>query len=403
MNRLICEIKLFKKLDCKYIPFYPNRKTRSPFFLEKRVFHPFVCTFAENFVWMNESRISKVLINWYHGVKRELPWRDNSSPYCIWISEIILQQTRVAQGLDYYHRFMERFPDVRSLAEASEDEVLKYWQGLGYYSRARNLHAAARYIQQHHRGIFPQRYNEVRELKGVGDYTAAAICSFAFHQPYATVDGNVYRVLSRLFNIDLPIDSGEGKKYFAGLAQSILSKNDPATHNQAMMEFGALYCTPKNPACTECPLHEICLAFGYNTVVQRPVKQQKTEVKKRYFNYFRIRFGEYIYLNKRIGNDIWKNLYEFPLIETSEKMTFDQISGTDDFKKMFDGISDISFHMKKNEVVHVLSHRRIITTFYEVVISDTNKYLKNYLLIPERDFEKYAISRLTHLLVEDGL
>lgn len=402
MNRLICEIKLFKKLDCKYIPFYPNRKTRSPFFLEKRIFHPFVCTFAENFVWMENGKISKVLIDWYHGVKRELPWRDISDPYRIWISEIILQQTRVAQGLDYYHRFIERFPNIQVLAQSSEDEVLKYWQGLGYYSRARNLHAAARDIWEHRKGVFPDQYKEVLALKGVGEYTAAAICSFAYQQPYATVDGNVYRVLSRLFDLDLAIDSTGGKKYFAGLAQEILSKKDPATHNQAMMEFGAVFCTPKNPACEECPLQEQCLSFGNKTVLQRPVKLQKAEVKNRYFNYFRIRLGENIFLNKRTGNDIWKNLYEFPLIETVEKMDFDQLSQTGDFQKMFQDIPNVHFQLKKMDVMHVLSHRRILTNYYEAEISQVNGFLLNYLCIPEKDFENYAISRLTHLLVGDA-
>lgn len=350
---------------------------------------------------MTEQEYSKTLINWYIAIKRELPWRETTDPYRIWISEIILQQTRVAQGYDYYIRFIERFPDIKSLSEAPEDEVLKYWQGLGYYSRARNLHAAAHQIMKDHNGIFPTTYKNVLALKGVGEYTAAAICSFAYNQPYATVDGNVYRVLSRLYDINLPIDSNEGKKYFAALAQQLLSNNDPATHNQAMMEFGAVHCLPKNPACDKCPFQEKCIAFANGSVMQRPVKQQKTEVKNRYFNYFNIRLGENILLNKRTGNDIWKNLYEFPLIETSEKLEFDPLSLSEDFQKMFSGITDISFSLKKREIIHILSHRRIITNYYEVTVSGLNDFLKQYLCIPEKEFEKYAVSRLVHLLASE--
>jgi len=350
---------------------------------------------------MTDHSFSKNITGWYLVVKRELPWRNTTDPYKIWISEIILQQTRVAQGCDYYIRFIERFPDVKTLSEAPEDDVLKYWQGLGYYSRARNLHAAAHQIMALHNGVFPVTYKDVLSLKGVGEYTAAAICSFAYNQAYATVDGNVYRVLSRIYNIDLPIDSGKGKKYFADLAQQLLSETDPATHNQGIMEFGAMLCTPKSPACDECPFQDKCMALANGTVMQRPVKQQKTAVKNRYFNYFCIRFGENILLNKRIENDIWKNLYEFPLIECVEKLSFEELSQTDEFKTMFEGISEISFSLKKSDIVHILSHRRIITNYYEVQVSDLNKLPEHYLCIPEKDFDKYAVSRLVHILLSE--
>lgn len=350
---------------------------------------------------MIEQSFSKNITDWYIASKRELPWRNTTDPYRIWISEIILQQTRVAQGYDYYVRFVKRFPDVKSLSEASEDEVLKYWQGLGYYSRARNLHAAAHQIMDLHNGIFPATYKDVLSLKGVGEYTAAAICSFAFGLPHATVDGNVYRVLSRLYDVDLPIDSGGGKKFFAEMAQQLLSENDPATHNQAMMEFGAMLCIPKNPLCEECPFRDNCLAYANGTIQSRPVKQQKTEVKNRYFNYFCIRFGEKILLNKRTENDIWKNLYEFPLIETNETMEFEGLSQTEAFREMFDGITDVSFSLNKRDIVHVLSHRRIISTFYEVKVSALNSFLGRYLCIPDQNFEKYAVSRLVHLLIAE--
>ncbi|MEI7675786.1 MAG: A/G-specific adenine glycosylase [Bacteroidales bacterium] len=348
---------------------------------------------------MSEHRISKLIIKWYNESKRELPWRNISDPYRIWISEIILQQTRVEQGLDYYLRFIERFPNVQSLAEAEEDEVLKYWQGLGYYSRVRNLHAAARSIEVDFKGVFPKEYHEVRRLKGVGDYTAAAICSFAYNMPYSAVDGNVYRVLSRLFNVDLPIDGGKGKRLFADLAQQLLSKTNPATHNQAMMEFGARQCVPKNPNCEKCPLQEICMAYSDGTIAKLPVKLQKTTVKNRYFNYFRIHLKDKIYLKKRTENDIWRNLYEFPLIETAESLNFEQLSQTTEFKNLFHEIDQVEIRLIAADVIHILSHRRISASFYEVYISNPNKTLNDYLEIIESDFDRYAVSRLIQLLV----
>ena len=225
---------------------------------------------------MEDREISDILIRWYEENKRDLPWRRTSDPYLIWISEIILQQTRVVQGLEYFNRFTERFPDVAALARADEDEVMKYWQGLGYYSRARNLHAAARQIMNDFSGVFPRTREEVLSLKGIGDYTAAAICSFAYRLPYATVDGNVFRVLARLFDIDLPIDGGEGKKYFTALAQSLLDERRPDLFNQAMMEFGALQCVPKSPDCEHCRLNGTCLGLAARQVERLPVKSGKT-------------------------------------------------------------------------------------------------------------------------------
>lgn len=216
---------------------------------------------------------SNTIEKWYQEYKRELPWRESADPYVIWISEIILQQTRVVQGYDYFMRFMKRFPDVATLAQADEDEVMKYWQGLGYYSRARNLHAAAKSMN----GVFPKTYPEVRALKGVGDYTAAAICSFAYNMPYAVVDGNVYRVLSRYLGIDTPIDSTEGKKLFAAVADELLDKKNPALYNQAIMDFGAIQCSPQSPNCMFCPLASGCSALAGGMVAQLPVKQHKNE------------------------------------------------------------------------------------------------------------------------------
>ena len=227
------------------------------------------------------SRFGEILIRWYQENKRDLPWRNTKDPYKIWISEIILQQTRVVQGYDYYCRFINRFPDVFALAEADEDEVMKYWQGLGYYSRARNLHEAARSIAG--RGVFPNTYEEVRKLKGVGDYTAAAICSFAYDMPYAVVDGNVYRVLSRWMGIEEPIDTVRGKKLFAALADELLERSVPALYNQAIMDFGSIQCVPSSPSWLFCPLSGSCVALHKGVVDALPRKQHKTKVTKRYF------------------------------------------------------------------------------------------------------------------------
>ncbi len=275
------------------------------------------------------------LIGWYRAHRRELPWRETTDPYRIWISEVILQQTRVAQGLGYYLRFVGRFPDVRTLAEAPEDDVLRHWQGLGYYSRARNLHAAARQIVERFGGTFPATHAEVLSLPGIGSYTAAAICSIAYRQPYAVVDGNLYRVLSRLFDIDLPIDSGQGQRYFAALAQELLDTERPDLHNQAMMEFGALQCVPRSPRCTECPLSDRCLALARGRVEQLPVKKGRTEVKARYFNYLDLRCGAETVLVQRTGHDIWRGLYEYPLIETDREVEFDELLRTEAFRNLF--------------------------------------------------------------------
>lgn len=236
--------------------------------------------FATNMEETNAILTSRIE-QWYALHARDLPWRATRDAYCIWVSEIILQQTRVAQGYDYYLRFIERFPAVDDLAEADEDEVMRYWQGLGYYSRARNMHAAAKDIVNRFGGVFPSKYDDIRSLKGVGDYTAAAIASIAFGLPHAVVDGNVYRVLSRLFGIDTPIDTPEGKHYFSQLAQSLLHRENPGLYNQGLMEFGALQCTPGACDCGNCPLTDICVAFASHTVAQLPVKQGKISMKSR--------------------------------------------------------------------------------------------------------------------------
>lgn len=339
---------------------------------------------------------SKTLLEWYSQHRRDLPWRDTRDPYRIWISEIILQQTRVVQGYAYFQRFMQRFPDVTSLAAASQDEVLKLWQGLGYYSRARNLHAAACSMK----GQFPTTYEGVRALKGVGDYTAAAICSFAYHQPYAVVDGNVYRVLSRYFDIDTPIDTTAGKKLFAVLAQEMLCVESPADYNQAIMDFGALQCTPQQPQCVSCPLADSCGALASGRVQLLPVKQHKAQTVDRYFNYIYVRAGAYIYLHQRKADDIWKNLYEFPLIETDADYAEAQLLASPQFQALFAPGEHPVVRLVQRSVKHVLSHRIIRANFYEVSLPECTDSFSDYLRVSLDDLENYAVSRLIHQFLE---
>ncbi|MBU2019335.1 MAG: A/G-specific adenine glycosylase [Bacteroidetes bacterium] len=258
------------------------------------------------------QQIKTILLKWYSQNQRELPWRTTKDPYFIWLSEIILQQTRVQQGLSYYQLFTEKFPTIFDLANADEQTVLNTWQGLGYYSRARNLHATSRIIVHQYKGVFPSSFEEIKSLKGIGNYTAAAISSFAFDLPYAVVDGNVYRVLSRVFDEDSPIDSSAGQKLFQNLANNLLNTSFPANHNQAIMEFGALQCVPVNPNCDICVLNQHCLGRQNNRINVLPVKEKKTKVSKVQIDYS-IHFDENkILLRKRLGKGIWQHLYEFP-------------------------------------------------------------------------------------------
>lgn len=343
-----------------------------------------------------DDNFSNKIIDWYRENKRELPWRESSDPYLIWISEIILQQTRVVQGYDYFMRFIHRFPDVKALAEADEDEVMKYWQGLGYYSRARNLHAAAKSMN----GVFPRTYPEVLALKGVGEYTAAAICSFAYGMPYAVVDGNVYRVLARYLAIDTPIDSTKGKKLFAALAQEMLEKKQPAIYNQAIMDFGAIQCTPQTPNCLFCPLADSCLALSKGMVSSLPVKQHKTKTIDRHFNYIYVRMGAYTFISKRTGNDIWKNLYEFPLIETSGSVGEEEFLALPEFRSLFAKGERPAVRIVSRNVKHVLSHRVIYANFYEVVLPDNSTSFEAYQKVKTDELEQYAVSRLVHAFIE---
>ncbi|MCK3682924.1 A/G-specific adenine glycosylase [Maribellus sp. YY47] len=338
------------------------------------------------------------LYKWYHLYQRYLPWRQTNDAYKIWISEIILQQTRVAQGTDYYHRFIERFPTVTDLASAHEDEVLKLWQGLGYYSRARNLHAAAKTIANNYSGIFPNKYETIIKLKGIGPYTAAAIASIAFSLPFATIDGNVYRVLSRYFGIATPIDSTQGKKEFTLLANEVLDKNAPGLHNQALMEFGALQCVPKSPKCFECPLHSSCHAFANDLVSNLPVKEKKTRQSLRYFYYYLLESGSTILMEKRTQNDIWKNLYQLPLLESDRELSDQEILNCE-IPFLSRGKYNITAVSETRK--HILSHRIIMARTIRAEISEESVISKALLRVNKKDISKFAVPRLVELFLKD--
>jgi len=303
--------------------------------------------------------------------KRDLPWRNTSNPYFIWLSEIILQQTQVAQGLPYYVAFTTKYPTIFNLANASESQILKLWQGLGYYSRARNLHASAKYIVNELDGVFPNTYSEIIKLKGVGDYTASAVASISFNEVTAVVDGNVYRALSRIFGISTPINTGQGFKEFKALAQTLIDKNQPATFNQAIMEFGARLCKPKNPDCTICPFNSCCVALQKNLIGQLPVKLKTLKVKKKYFNFIVIvSLDKKTVLEKRKGKGIWQNLYQFPLVETLKSSNIEAI------EKEFKGFSilknknfSVSLY-NDSEIVHKLSHQHLYTKYWIVSLEE---------------------------------
>lgn len=339
------------------------------------------------------------LHKWYAANHRVLPWRGITDAYRIWISEIVLQQTRVAQGFEYYNRFISRFPDVRSLAAADDDEVMKLWQGLGYYSRARNLLTAARQVVERFGGEFPTTYEGIRSLQGIGDYTAAAIASFAYGLPHAVVDGNVYRVLSRIYGIDTPIDTTEGKKLFAALADELLDRLDPGGYNQALMEFGALHCVPRSPRCGECIFADRCVALATRRVEELPVKQGRTVVKPRYFNYFYVCRGSDTWIRRREGRDIWRNLYELPLIETTEEQPLELLQQGEAWNELFRGAGRVSVSSQVYGCKHILSHRVIHARFYVVEPADTPA-MPGYVKIPVERLGDYAVSRLTEGFLE---
>tara|TARA_Y100000991_G_C21944271_1_gene336754 strand:- start:293 stop:1354 length:1062 start_codon:yes stop_codon:yes gene_type:complete len=320
---------------------------------------------------------SNIILYWYTKNKRDFPWRKSKNTYKVWLSEIILQQTQTSQGLSYYNKIINTFPTLKELAEASEEKILKLWQGLGYYSRARNLHYTAKYIQNNFNGVFPDDYNSLIKLKGIGPYTAAAISSICFNKKRAAVDGNVYRILARVFNIDTAINSTEGIKTFQELANSLISETNPGDYNQSMMDLGATICTPKNPKCNQCPLESICLAHGNSTIYKLPVKMKKTKIKHRYFHYFCIDYNGKFLMKKRTKKDIWRNLYDFPLIELDEISKESNI----DYKKLLNSILENGTVINKNRkhYDHQLTHQKLNITIEYIKankINNDNDFLK---------------------------
>ncbi len=310
------------------------------------------------------QNFSHILIRWYDDHKRTLPWRDVDNPYLVWLSEIMLQQTQVSQGLPYYEKFVKAFPNIFSLTDADEQEVLKLWQGLGYYSRARNLHHTARVVANEMNGQFPTTYKELIKLKGVGDYTAAAIASICFDKAVPTVDGNVYRVLSRVFGIKTPINEHKAKAEFKTLAQSLMETYSPGTFNQAVMEFGALQCTPKNPDCEHCPMIKMCFAFEHCIIEELPVKVKKVKIKKRFFDYLIFKLpNDKTLLHKRENKDIWQHLYQFPLIESQAFPNLETIH------KKAQAIAQVSrlTLLTPEPIKHKLTHQDISIRFWEII------------------------------------
>lgn len=338
---------------------------------------------------------SEQLLVWYSSSFRALPWRKTKNPYAIWLSEIILQQTRVEQGMKYYFAFLENYPTILDLANAPQDDVLRLWQGLGYYSRARNLHATAIQVRDQYNGVFPSTYSEILALPGIGPYTAAAIASFAYNIPEAVVDGNVYRFLSRLFDIQTPIDSSKGQKEFKLLAQSLLNPNQPGDFNQAMMEFGAMVCKPANPDCLKCVFREQCYAYKNQTIKSLPVKSQKTKVRNRYFIFliFEDLLGQTL-IQKRSDSDIWAGLYQFPLIELDlPSPDFTPI----DFQQTHHFFNTENYKILhiSNEIRHVLSHQKLFTRFVDVKVDELpTSFFINSEIADMENLHKKAFPRL---------
>ncbi len=331
------------------------------------------------------------LINWYKQNRRELPWRNTTNPYEIWVSEIILQQTRVDQGLPYYNRFIQRFENVKSLATASEDEVLKYWQGLGYYSRARNMHSTAKFIYTNLKGVFPDNFNDLLKLKGVGEYTASAIASFSFKEKKAVVDGNVYRVLSRFFGVREDINSKKGKELIKDIANESIPDFEHDTYNQAIMEFGALVCKPKAPKCYECDISKICFAKKHHLTAELPLKIKNQKLKTRHFNFVIFHCKNEILIEKRTQKDIWQHLYQFPLFETNQEIDNPLVAFN------LEGVLKGKFHQK-----HILSHQLIKGVFWLVEVTSIPKR-KNSIKIHINDLNNFPIPKIIEKYAQENL
>ncbi len=344
------------------------------------------------------------LMAWFARSHRPMPWKGEKDPYLVWLSEVILQQTRVEQGLPYFERFRAAYPDVGSLAEAPEDELMKMWEGLGYYSRARNLQQAARFIVQELGGQFPATYDGLLRLKGVGPYTAAAIASFAFGLPHAVVDGNVFRVLARFFGIEASVDSSAGKKQFAGLAQALLSREQPGSHNQALMDFGATQCTPRSPNCTACPLHTACRAFQQGRVEELPRKGKKPAKKERFFHYLIFNRNGMAWIRKRTEKDIWRNLYEFPLLELARPAQAEaDIRNSTCWEQRLGAGATARVSQASRPFSQVLTHQKIQATFWEIGLADEAPFNSEGLIAVKREnLSKFAFPRIIDWYLNDN-
>jgi len=341
---------------------------------------------------------SDELIKWYLENKRDLPWRNSTDAYVIWLSEIILQQTRVEQGLPYFYRFIEKYPDVESFAVADEGDILNLWQGLGYYSRGRNMLKTARQVVEQFEGKFPEDYLQLTRLKGIGDYTAAAISSFAANEARAVVDGNVYRVLARYFGISEPINSTKGKKLFQEIANGLLNQQHPGLHNQAMMEFGAMLCKPKNPDCGICPVRAGCFALANNAIAVLPQKLKKVKIRERFFNYLLITDGDSVLMNKRNEKDIWANMYDLPLIETPAYLSPQQVAELPQTTAYFDDNIQIieTFPIKK----HMLTHQHLHTQFIRIANMPI-KLEQEWFYTEVKNLEKMALPKIISIFINN--
>ncbi|MDR0263057.1 MAG: A/G-specific adenine glycosylase [Sphingobacterium sp.] len=342
---------------------------------------------------------SEELQAWYQQNKRDLPWRETKDPYKIWLSEIILQQTRVEQGLPYYLRFVERFKTVVDFANAQEDDILHLWQGLGYYSRGRNMHKAAKIVRDQYNGVFPVDYKTLITLPGVGEYTAAAISSFSNNEAQAVLDGNVFRVLSRYYGIETPINSTEGKKIFTALAKENLDQAHPALYNQAIMDFGAIHCKPKQPLCEVCMFRPFCYAVQKGEVDKLPVKLKGKASRDRYFSYFIFKKDDKVLMSKRGEGDVWQNLYEFPLLESKHSMTIPDFLKDEDFIRYFG--TNVNLRVLQTQTKHVLSHQNIYATFFEVRLEgDLIQKKSNWDYVFLKDLDKLAKHKLIFTFLE---
>ena len=340
-----------------------------------------------------KQHFTRIILEWHKEIDRYLPWKESNNPYKVWLSEVILQQTRVEQGMPYYLAFVNDFPDVHALANASEDEVLRLWKGLGYYTRARNLHKTAKYVSKELNGEFPNSLEALKNLKGIGDYTAAAIASFAFKQPHAVVDGNVFRVLSRYFLVDLPIDSTEGKKYFKELANELITQDKPDKYNQAIMDFGALQCVPRNPDCQSCPLNELCVAFKLDLIGTLPVKAKKIKHRSRYFHFIVIKDKSELFLMKRTDRDIWQSLYQFPMIEKERPLSQNELMSSDEWVNIFGANAQLVLRLG-GEYKQTLTHQKINAIFFEVEPSTEISQKEDWIKINSQILDNFAFPKV---------